>query len=138
MGTKRASDMRHRAINQLSERRRAEKKRKGLSGSGHLMTHRHRAALVNREAALTKILEDISSLICGYPRVSGMYYKINCGRVEITVVAQRPMTRPIQELLDGFSKKLAETIPEIVWDFTAAQSPPPNPADYNSMTLTLQ
>ncbi len=119
-------------------RKKAARRRMSLESHGHIHTHRWRGSEEARESALARVVEDIGALVCGYPNVTDLYYCIEGTSVGVVVIAQKPMTRPIQELLNGFSQKLSETLPEISWNLSASPLPPPSGSNFCKTNLTLQ
>jgi hypothetical protein len=69
-------------------------------------------------------LGELAKRLRGYPGVHGLLYRLENGRVELTVVAPSPMTRPLQLLSTAWVKALRENYPTFTWKLGVVAEPP--------------
>jgi hypothetical protein len=138
MRPRHASAIHNNGLRLSIQRRKAAAKRKALRDHRELPNPRRPSFSGHRSEAILALLEDLSTVLSGYPRVTGMLYKILDDSVEVIVVAPKPMTRPMQTILEGIASRLTESIPEVNWHFRALPIPPANPSGYSTMAIALQ
>lgn len=138
MRTRHSSAIHKNGIRLSIQRRKAAMKRKALREHRELPNPRRPFLSGHRAEVILTILEDLSTVLSGYPRVTGMLYKVLDDTVEVVVVAPKPMTRPMQTILEGVASRLNDSIPDIKWHFRALPIPPADPSGYSTMTIALQ
>ncbi|PLX42716.1 MAG: hypothetical protein C0608_01235 [Deltaproteobacteria bacterium] len=92
----------------------------------------------SNHADLLNALWHIAEELSAYPLVSAIFYRALPERVEVIVVAERPMTKMIGRLLEGRREELGVKFPYLHWDLRVAQKNPSPEQGFSSYPLSSQ
>ncbi|PLX41494.1 MAG: hypothetical protein C0609_11055 [Deltaproteobacteria bacterium] len=138
MNLSRRTPRRRFQLSHSSERRKKALKRRAAAHFGDKPNPSTLYGFSSNYSDILNHLWLIAEELSAYPLVNAIFYRTSKERVEVVVVAERPMTKMISLLLEGRREELGIKFPCQRWDLRVIQDNPSPGHGFSSYPLSSQ